>query len=301
MQNNIANNVTYEEYSAECKQYELYIEDDDYEAFIAAIRTNIPRTDTVFEKAFMHSKAWADALIHTGYNVKEHVGLLYEAVGNRNSSLVEYLLIHGADPNEVVESDFSAMSRISGFKENGEEWEKIVRLLLEYGGDPVAGGYNYVSVAGSILHSGTEGLKRFYVDLLDTKALLTKIDSYGKSIIDVPCDADTARYILQKLPKCKPYIDWEMKWNIEFIKSIPIRIENNELYVANKKHRKLIVERIESLIDDYYMQVVFDKKALIFEQVTELIVGLEKIQEDYKFDLQENIDFLLDYQRDVQG
>ena len=67
------------------------------------------------------------------------------------------------------------MSAIDGAWEKGENWEKVVRLAIDAGGDLTWNNYHYGSVAKAIFANGSVDLCKYYIDALARQGLLDAV------------------------------------------------------------------------------------------------------------------------------
>lgn len=118
----------------------------------------------------------ADVIIlQEGYKPNDLAKSLYRAVSAVLPTLCEFLLSHGADPNEIVQQGYSSMHCISGMNKKGEDWETVVRLLIDAGGDLTWGNFNVGSFAGEVFSKGSDILCRYYIDALYAQGLLSMV------------------------------------------------------------------------------------------------------------------------------
>ena len=114
-------------------------------------------------------------LLQEGYTPKNLAESLYRAVDTELPELCEFLLSHGADPNEIVQQGYSSMQCISGMYKKGEIWEQVVRYLIDAGGNLAWGNFNADSFAGNIFSKGSDSLCRYYIDALNKQGLLSTV------------------------------------------------------------------------------------------------------------------------------
>ena len=151
---------------------------------INAIIANPPQ-DLLLQQA-QDTFSLADVvLLQAGYKPTNLSRALYRAVGAVFPELCEFLLANGADPNEIVQQGYSSMQSISGINRNGNDWEKIVRMLIDAGGDLTWGNFNTVSFAGEVFSKGSDELCRYYIDALQDQGLLNFISTTNQTPLSV--------------------------------------------------------------------------------------------------------------------
>lgn len=142
---------------------------------INAIMDNPPQDSVIWVQA-KNTYSLADvALLHKGYHLTNLAKVLYRAVGAMYPELCEFLLSHGADPNEIVQQGYSSMNAIAGLNKQGENWERVVKLLIDAGGDLTWGNFNTASFAGDVFSKGSDELCRYYIDALYKQGLLDTV------------------------------------------------------------------------------------------------------------------------------
>lgn len=124
-------------------------------------------------------------LLLEGYKPTTLAKTLYRAVGAMLPELCEFLLSHGADPNEIVQQGYSSMQCIAGMDRKGDAWEKVVRLLIDAGGDLTWGNFNAASFAGDIFSKGSDDLCRYYIDALHQQGLLHMVSATKQTPLSI--------------------------------------------------------------------------------------------------------------------
>ena len=143
-------------------------------------------------------------LLQEGYQPKNLANALYRAVGAMLPELCEFLLSNGANPNEIVQQGYSSMQCVEGMDRKGEAWEKVVRLLIDAGGDLTWGNFNAYSFAGAVFSEGSDDLIRYYIDQLYNQKLLSVTSITGKTPLSVAKiykgeDSEIVKYIKKLL------------------------------------------------------------------------------------------------------
>ena len=146
-------------------------------------------------------------LLQEGYTPKNLANSLYRAVDAVLPELCEFLLSHGADPNEIVQQGYSSMQCISGMNKKGENWEQVVRYLIDAGGNLVWGNFNADSFAGNIFSKGSDDLCRYYIDALYKQGLLATVSITNQtplSVLEIYKDSNSelVKY-MKDLLECK--------------------------------------------------------------------------------------------------
>ena len=142
---------------------------------INEIINNPPKDSVLLQQANSALCIGIVVLFLEGYNIAEQhtvSSALYSAVEAMYPELCEFLLAHGADPNEIIMNGYSSMTAIAGMHKKGPEWEKVVKLLIDAGGNLTNGNFNTCSFAGEIFEKGSDDVCRDYIDALHKQGLL---------------------------------------------------------------------------------------------------------------------------------
>ena len=99
--------------------------------------------------------------------------------------LCEFLLSHGANPNEIVQQGYSSMHCITGMDRKGAAWEKVVKLLIDAGGDLTYGNFNVASFAGDVFSKGSDELCRYYIEALRKQNLLSAVSVTNQTPLSI--------------------------------------------------------------------------------------------------------------------
>ena len=264
------------------------IEKNDFDSFAQAIKIKIPIASIVLDMAFAHDVLWADALIEAGYDVRANKELLYRAAGDCNIPYVKYLLKHGADPNVIVQNGYSTMNLLGMRWEEGPKWEDMVKTILKNGGDPLPEQYCW-SVAKAVLQRGSKGLKKYYVDLLCEKGLLTFTTNLSdRNILEVAShgtDVGIQEYIVKHLPDTEECGLWIMKWIVEGLYYIP-RLGKDMLSRSGLWEKKALFSgKADMLLKSLYDNIVHHEMPCN-EALVETAEAVRQIcvEEEYKAD-----------------
>lgn len=152
-----------------------------------AIIVNPPEDSLLLQQAKSAYSLMEVVLLQEGYSVSRLAFLLSYAVQKMFPELCEFLILHGADPNEIIYSGYSPLQAVNGKDKIGEKWEKVVRILIDAGGDLTWGGFTPIapcadvnataSFAANIFSKGSGELCRYYINVLHEQGLLEVIDN----------------------------------------------------------------------------------------------------------------------------
>lgn len=184
--------------------WEQVIQDGNDER-IKTIISNPPQDSILLQQAKEIYSVFDIVLLMEGYKPKTLAKSLYAAVRDTLPELCEFLLANGADPNEIVQQGYSSMQMVSGI-DKGEVWAKVVKLLIDNGGDLTWGNFNTVSFAESVFSNGSDELCKYYIDALYKQGLLDFVSVTGQTPLSVAktfkgYESDIVSYIEQLLEK----------------------------------------------------------------------------------------------------
>lgn len=285
---NEENRMTGEAWEKEYSNYKSLIDKNDFDSFKSAIKSEVPSSSIVLDMAFAHDTLWADALIEAGYDVRANKDLLYRAAGDCNIPYVKYLLKHGADPNVIVQNGYSTMNLLGMRWEEGPKWEDMVKTILENGGDPLPEQYCW-SVAKAVLQRGSKGLKKYYVDLLCEKGLLTFTTNLSdRNVLEVAshgADVGIQEYIVKHLPDTEECGLWVMKWIVEGLYYIPRFGEGMLRRPGLWDEKNLFSEKTDLLLKNLYDDIVHHEIPCneVLVDTAEAVRQM-RVEEEYKAD-----------------
>ena len=256
--------MTQEEWENEYLNYKSIIEEDDFGTFNRAIKSKVPSSSTVLDMAFAHDVLWADTLIQAGYDVSANKDLLFRAVSDVNVPYVKYLLKHGANPNVIVQNGYSTMNRLYKFGVKGPAWDDMVKSLLKNGGDPFPEQYCW-TVAEAVFKQGSDELKKYYIDLICEKGLITfaneSIRRYH-SILDVAkgcVSMDMQEYIIDRFPNTKETELWILQWAIDGIIGVLYVTEMNRRKTSLFVDKQTFLNQVDSILKEVYEKAMTHK------------------------------------------
>lgn len=193
--------VTYDAipWSWDADLWEQIIQDGESER-INEIIADPPQDSILLQQAKEIYSVFDIVLLMEGYKPKTLAKSLYAAVRETLPELCEFLLANGADPNEIVQQGYSSMQCVGGANKGREAWEKVVKLLIDNGGDLTWGNFNTVSFAGSVFSNGSFELCKYYIDALYKQGLLDFVSVTGQTPLSVAkafkgSDSDVVSYI----------------------------------------------------------------------------------------------------------
>lgn len=163
--------------------WEQIIEDGQAERINAIISS--PPESLLLQQAKSTYSLVDVVLLLEGYKPANLAKVLYRAVGAMLPELCEFLLSHGADPNEIVQQGYSSMHCIAGMDRKGDAWEKVVKLLIDAGGDLTWGNFNVASFAGDVFSKGSDELCRYYIDALQRQGLLSVVSVTNQTPLSI--------------------------------------------------------------------------------------------------------------------
>lgn len=135
-----------------------------------------PPDDSILIKQAKEIYAVFDVVaIQEGYQLRTLSKALYKAVGAMLPELCSFFIENGADPNEIVQQGYSSVVGICGSEKKGEDWEKVVKILIDAGADLTWGHFNTYSFAGEVFSKGSDDLCRYYIDALYKQGILSLV------------------------------------------------------------------------------------------------------------------------------
>lgn len=162
-----------------------------------AIIDNPPMDSIIMQQAAKTYSLPTVVLLDAGYHPNNLAPSLYRAVGAMFPELCAYLIQHGANPNEIVQQGYSSMHPVEGMDRHGEDWEKVVHILIDAGGDLTSGNFNVASFAGAVFSKGSDDLCKYYIDALFAKGLIKEMSVTGQTPLSIAriYNESAAKYI----------------------------------------------------------------------------------------------------------
>lgn len=175
---------------------------------LAMLMENVNDSSLVMKQAKKIHAEFDIALLMLGYPSKNTARVLYGAVRNTLPELCEFVLQHGANPNDIMQKGNHSTSCLLGWGKQGEDWEKVVRLLVDAGCDLTCGDSSVSSFAGDVFSNASDELCIYYVEALERAGQLDYCIGPVSTLLSVATkykgeDHLITRMIKEKLQNCR--------------------------------------------------------------------------------------------------
>ncbi|MGN1230465.1 MAG: hypothetical protein ACI4TP_01055 [Anaerotignum sp.] len=182
--------------------YEEVCQNGDNEK-LAMLMENANDSSLVMKQAKEIYAEFDIALLMLGYPSKNIARVLYGAVRNTLPELCDFVLQHGADPNEIMQKSNQSASCLFGLGKQGADWEKVVRLLIDAGCELTCGGSSVSSFAGDIFSNASDELCIYYVEALQKAGQLDYHSDTGWSPLSIAVKYKGEDHLITRMMKEK--------------------------------------------------------------------------------------------------